>query len=329
MRAAVLDDGGQPLRLTELPVPTVGPGELLVRLEASGVCHTDVHIWKGEMVPPSPPEPFVLGHEGVGRVAAIGQDVFGWKIGDRAGAAWLHDTCGTCAACTSGRESFCQAQQAHGFNVPGTFAEYVIVKARYAVPLPEGPATDLAPLMCAGVTAYGALDRANLQHGETCAIIGCGGLGLYAVQLAERRGAKVLAVDSDPAKLALAQNLGASDVALTSDLPTHSAADVTVNFAPTPKTWAAMVALTRPLGRIVAAAMVAEPVSLSQEWLASTGITLTGTSVGTRAQMLRLMDLHRKDPLHAFVEDIELTDINRALLGLATGRARGRYCIVY
>lgn len=327
MRAAVLDEPGQPLRLTSLPVPAPGPGEILIRLEASGVCHSDVHVWKGEMVPPDPPSPFILGHEGVGRVEAVGQGVTGWAVGDRAGAAWLHDTCGVCAECLSGHESFCQNQRAHGFNVPGTFADHVVAQAAFAVHLPEGQAATLAPLMCAGLTAFGALERASLRHGETCAIFGCGGLGLYAVQLAARRGARVLAIDSDPAKLSLARSLGAAEVALAGELPEGALAHVAVNFAPTSRTWGGMVRLTRPMGRIVAAAMVTEPVLLSQEWLASTGVTVTGTSVGTRAQMDALMALHVEQPLSAEIHEIALEDVTGALQALAQGRAKGRYCI--
>ncbi len=300
---------------------------MLIRLEASGVCHSDVHVWKGEMVPAVAPDPFILGHEGVGRVVALGPGVVGWKVGDRAGAAWLHDTCGHCDQCRSGQESFCQHQRAHGFNVPGTFAEHVVAKAAFAVPLPDGAASDLAPLMCAGLTAFGALERAGLQHGEACAIFGCGGLGLYAVQLAARRGARVLAVDNDPAKLELARGLGAAEVSLAGHLPKGFTAHVAVNFAPTPRTWEGMVAVTRPLGRIVAAAMVAEPVPLSQEWLASTGITLTGTSVGTRRQMRALMALHAESPLKSEVREIALENVNDALVALSRGQAKGRYCI--
>lgn len=327
MRAAVLDGPGQPLRVARLPVPRPGPDEILIRLEASGVCHSDVHVWDGHMVPISAPDPFVLGHEGVGRVAAVGADVRGWAVGDRAGAAWMHDACGHCHQCVSGHENFCLQHRAHGFDVPGTFAEYVIAKAAFAVPLPDGAAGDLAPLMCAGLTAFGALERADLRHGETCAIFGCGGLGLYAVQLAARRGARVLAVDADPAKLELARRMGAADVALAGEAPPDAAADVTVNFAPTPRTWDAMVAVTRPLGRIVAAAMVADPVTLSQEWLISTGISVTGTSVGTRRQMQALMALHAESPLRSEIHEIALEDATGALAALAQGRARGRYCI--
>ena len=334
MRAAVMDGFGQPLRLVDLPVPVPGPGEILIRLEASGVCHSDVHIWKGDTQPASAPDPFILGHEGVGEVAAIGAGVEGWVQGERAGAAWLHDTCGVCDLCLAGEESFCAAQRAHGFNVPGTFAEYVVAKAAFAVKVPAGNGPALAPLMCAGLTAYGAIERAKLVHGETCAIFGCGGLGLFAVQLAARRGATVVAVDTDPAKLDLARRLGASATEIaTTTLPDtwpHALrAHATINFAPTTRTWPAMQAATRPLGRIIAAAMVAEPVPLSQEWLTWTGITLTGTSVGTRAQMAALMRLHEAAPLESPVEVVRLQDASDALRALDEGRAKMRYSIAF
>ena len=334
MRAAVLDGYGQPLRLTRLPVPVPGRGEILIRLEASGVCHSDVHVWKGESIAAPVPDPYILGHEGVGVVAALGPGVTNWQLGERAGAAWLHDTCGVCDLCSSGNESFCPNQRAHGYHVPGTFAEYVIAQAAFAVRLPTGDATALAPLMCAGLTAFGALERAQLQHGETCAIFGCGGLGLYAVQLAARRGARVVAVDSDPAKLVLAARFGAEATVvagpqLAEDWAADHRAHATINFAPTTRTWAAMLAATRPLGRIVAAAMVSEPVPLVQEWLTWTGVTITGTSVGSRAQMRDLMALHAADPLQAAVAEIRLEDTSDALAALAEGRAQGRYCITF
>ncbi len=334
MRAAVLDGFGQPLRLISLPIPVPGPGEILIRLQASGVCHSDVHIWQGETKPAVAPDPFILGHEGVGTVAAVGMGVTEWEIGDRAGAAWLHDTCGRCEMCLGGNEAFCAASRAHGFDVAGSFAEYMIAKAAFAVRLPAGHAADLAPLMCAGLTAFGAIERAALQHGETCAIFGCGGLGLYAVQLAAQRGARVIAVDTDPAKLATAARLGAGSTKLAvrdlaENWPACDRAHVTLNFAPTPRTWAAMVAATRPLGRIVAAAMVSEPVPLNQEWLTWTGISITGTSVGSRAQMAQLMQSHAGQPLQSAVVEIGLTGISAALADLAAGRALGRYCVVF
>jgi propanol-preferring alcohol dehydrogenase len=334
MRAALLEQYGQPLRLASLPEPEPGPRQILIRLQASGVCHSDVQIWQGTTRAEPPPAPYILGHEGVGLVAALGVGVSDWQVGERAGAAWLHDTCGICDQCRAGEESFCARQRAHGFHVPGTFAEYVVADASFAVKLPPGEAADLAPLMCAGLTAFGALERAALRPGETCAIFGCGGLGLYAVQLAARRGARVVAVDSDPAKLALAARMGAQTTLqlgpnLASHWPEDARAHATINFAPTSKTWEAMLAATRPMGRIVAAAMVAEPVPLVQEWLTWTGVTITGTSVGTRAQMRDLMALHRGHALQGEIETIGLEEVSGAMAALHQGRAKGRYCVIF
>lgn len=330
MWAAVMVGYGQPLEVRRVDVPEPGPGKILIKLESSGVCHTDVHIWQGGVRPAADPVPFILGHEGVGHVAALGTGVTDWAIGDRAGAAWIHDACGTCDECRAGYENFCQVHRAHGLQVPGTFAEYVVADARFAARVPSGEAVELAPLMCAGVTAYGALDRADLKAGECCAVFGCGGLGQYAVQLAERRGARVIAVDRDPVKRGQAIENGAAETLDGSAAATgsHSAtAHVCVNFAPTPATWEPMLTMIRPRGRIIAAAMVSAPVPLNQEWLTASGVNITGTSVGTRKQMDALMKLQAEAPLRATVTEIPLGKATRALTELHEGTAPGRYCI--
>jgi alcohol dehydrogenase, propanol-preferring len=334
MKAAVVTGPGAALSVVPMARPEAGPGQILLQLEASGICHTDVHVWLGHAKPRHPPSPFVMGHEGVGRVVAIGPEVGGWHIGQRAGIGWIHSTCGACDECTDGHESFCQNQTAHGFDVPGSFAEYVVTDHRFAVPLPEGDATQLAPLLCAGLTAFGGLDRAALTAGEHCVVFGCGGLGLYAVQLAVRMGARVTAVDTSADKLALARSYGASDTVNPKELkdgawPLADLAHVCINFAPTPATWPLMLAAVRVRGRIVAAAMVSEVVALNQEWLTYTGVTITGTSVGTRAQLRDVIALHAAKPLACHVEKVTLDDASQALANLHAGRAAGRYCIVF
>lgn len=334
MLAAVMDGFGRPLHIKRVPRPAAGKGQILIRLETSGVCHSDVHVWKGDMRPAIGPSPFILGHEGVGIVAELGEGVTDWSVGDRAGAAWLHKTCCQCSECREGEESFCQSQTAHGFNVPGTFAEYVVADSRFAARLPKGDAPALAPLLCAGLTAYGAIQRADLKAGEVCAIFGCGGLGLYAVQLAARLGARVIAVDRDEKKLALASALGAQ-IAINASVISAAAwelearAHVCINFAPTPATWDMMLAAIRPRGRIVAAAMVPQMVRLSQEWLASTGVRILGSSVGTRTQMAELMAMHAKHPLTCEITRIPLDEVSSALAALDRGMAAGRYCVVF
>ncbi|MBX9456960.1 MAG: alcohol dehydrogenase catalytic domain-containing protein [Rhizobium sp.] len=336
MRAAVLAGYGQPLEVKAVATPVAGPGQLLVRLAACGICHSDVHIWKGEVQPPHAPSPFILGHEGVGTVEAVGDGVEGWDLGDMAGVPWLHDTCMHCDECLDGQESFCQHQRAHGLNVPGGFAEYVVADAHFAVRLPDGidPVTT-APVMCAGVTAYGAIRRADLKAGERLAVFGCGGLGLYAVQIAARMGVEVVAIDRDPAKLDHARRYGAreaerADAGLVERLAGHSdKVHAAINFAPTTATWDAMIACIRPRGRIVAAALVAEPVPLSQEWLTGTGVTITGTSVGTRKEMAEVVALHASRPLLNPIEVIGLERASEALEQLEGGHAQGRYVISF
>lgn len=334
MLAAVVTAPGVAISVAPVARPELGPGQILLQLEASGICHTDVHVWLGHAKPRRAPSPFILGHEGVGRVVAIGPHVEGWKIGQRAGIGWIHSTCGVCNECNDGYESFCQKQTAHGFDVPGTFAEYVATDHRFAVPLPEGDATQLAPLLCAGLTAFGGIERAGLKAGEHCVVFGCGGLGLYAVQLAVRKGARVTAVDTSSEKLALAKSYGATETVNPKELkngtwPLADLAHVCINFAPTPATWPLMLAAVRVRGRIVAAAMVSEAVALNQEWLTYTGVTITGTSVGTRAQLRDLIALHAVQPLKCHVEKVTLTGTSHALADLHAGRAAGRYCIVF
>ncbi|WP_137933044.1 alcohol dehydrogenase catalytic domain-containing protein [Mesorhizobium comanense] len=335
MLAALFEQAGEPLGIVRMPRPEPGPGEILVQLEASGICHTDVHVWQGHLRPASGKTAAILGHEGVGRVVRLGAGVSDWRLGERAGVAWLHDACGGCDECHAEMESFCQHQRAHGFDVAGTFAEYVVADARFAARVPDqGDAAALAPLMCAGLTAFGAVRRAGIVAGETCAIFGCGGLGLYAIQIARRLGATVVAIDTDEAKLRLAASLGADHVLLASpDLsrnwPAGLRAHACINFAPTPASWDAMVAAIRPRGRIIAAAMVPQPVALNQEWLTTTGVWITGTSVGTRAQMRELLQLHEAQPFEAQIERVTLAEATCALARLKAGTAKGRQAIVF
>lgn len=331
MRAAVVEELGAPLRIRAVEVPRPGPGEMLVRLAACGVCHSDVHIWRGDVAAAQPPSPFVLGHEGIGEVFETGADVRGWKAGDRVGVPWLHATCGTCVACRSGSENFCAHQKAHGLDAPGAFAEFVVVRCDQAVAVPSGlDPFELAPLMCAGVTAYGAVERCGLSAGETVAIFGCGGLGLYAVQIARRKGLRIVAVDRDPARLDQAVALGADstwDGDLSAGRPHAGRAHSCINFAPTTATWQAVLDTVRPLGRVVAAAMVSAPVPLNQEWLIASGVTITGTSLGTRAQMRELLAMHERAPFKGNIVHIGLEEAGTALHALHLGRAPGRYVV--
>jgi alcohol dehydrogenase, propanol-preferring len=325
MRAALLEAPGAPLVVRDVNIPQPGAGQLLVKLEACGVCHTDVHVWERGSADARAPMPLILGHEGIGRVAALGTGVEDWSIGARAGLAWIHDTCGHCRDCSEGFESFCQTQRAHGYTVHGGFAEYALADARFAARIDDAAdPISSAPLMCAGLTAYGALETGCVDANTRCAVIGCGGLGMYAVQLAVRRRASVFVFDTSEDKLARAVGHGAKRGS-TNEF--KAGIDTVINFAPTPKTWPLMTELVRPRGMIVAAALVSDPVPLNQEWLTATGVSVTGTSVGTRRQMDDLLVIHRKAPLACETKSIKLKDVTQGLRDLRDGNVSGRLVI--
>jgi len=209
MRAGVVHAFGKPLSIEEIPISTPGPGEVLINVVASGVCHTDLHAAEGDW-PAKPSLPFVPGHEGVGFIAAYGSGVVGLKEGDRAGVAWLHDACGQCEYCMSGWDSLCYAQHNTGYTVNGSFAEYVIGAAPYIGRSPEKADFDeMAPILCAGVTIYMGIKETEVRPGERLAISGIGGLGQLAVQYAKAMGQHVAALDITEDKLALARASGA------------------------------------------------------------------------------------------------------------------------
>ncbi|MFN3389848.1 MAG: zinc-dependent alcohol dehydrogenase, partial [Allosphingosinicella sp.] len=218
MRAAVVHAFDRPLAIEDVPVPQPGRGEILVKIEASGVCHTDLHAARGDW-PVKPALPFIPGHEGVGVVAAVGADVTGVKEGDAVGVPWLHSACGRCSYCVTGWETLCESQRNTGYSVNGGFAEYVVAPSAYVGHLPQGADfAAMAPILCAGVTTYKGLKETDARPGEWVAISGIGGLGHVAVQYAKAMGFHVAAIDVDPAKLALAKRLGA-DLAVDGRAP--------------------------------------------------------------------------------------------------------------
>ncbi|MEM7490205.1 MAG: alcohol dehydrogenase AdhP [Pseudomonadota bacterium] len=209
MKAAVVPALGQPLDIREVPVPEIGPGQVLMRVRASGVCHTDLHAAMGDW-PVKPEPPFIPGHEGVGEVAAVGAGVTHLVEGDRIGAPWLHTACGRCAHCVGGWETLCPDQQMTGYTVDGGYAEYVRCDADYVARLPDNlDFAPAAPVLCAGVTVYKGLKELERKAGDWVAISGIGGLGHMAVQYAKAMGLHVVAVDIADDKLKLAKDLGA------------------------------------------------------------------------------------------------------------------------
>lgn len=219
MKAAVVHSFGQPLSIDEVNVPDVPPGQVLVKIMASGVCHTDLHAAEGDW-PVKPSLPFIPGHEGVGFVAKVGAGVTWVKEGDRVGVPWLHTACGHCEHCITGWETLCDSQQMTGYTVNGGYAEYVLADPAYVGKLPDNlEFAPAAPILCAGVTVYKGLKALDCKPGNWVVVSGIGGLGHMAVQYAKAMGFHVIAVDVADDKLKLAKSLGAEETinAMTQD----------------------------------------------------------------------------------------------------------------
>lgn len=209
MKAAVVREFGQPLQIEEVEVKRPGKNQILVKIIACGVCHTDLHAIEGDW-PVKPKMPLIPGHEGVGYVVATGAEVTRVKEGDAVGVPWLYSACGCCEFCISGWETLCDIQENGGYSVDGSFAEYVIADARYVGILPSNVNfLEMAPILCAGVTVYKGLKETETKPGEWVAISGIGGLGHIAVQYAKAMGMHVAAIDVADDKLNLAKKLGA------------------------------------------------------------------------------------------------------------------------
>jgi propanol-preferring alcohol dehydrogenase len=230
MHAMILERPGLPLRLVELPVPSPGVGAVLIRIEACGVCRTDLHLIDGEL--PDPTLPMIPGHEIVGRVAAIGSGVDGHRLGQRVGVPWLGWTCGQCLFCRNGRENLCDSARFTGYQIPGGYAEFTVADARYCFPLPDhGDAAQLAPLLCAGLIGFRALMLVGeAQH------VGIYGFGAAAHIVAQvlrhqRREFYAFTRPGDQSSQLFARHLGAAWAGAADQMPPRKL-DGALIFAP-------------------------------------------------------------------------------------------------
>jgi alcohol dehydrogenase, propanol-preferring len=331
MRAAVVRAFGQPLVIEERPVPEPGPGQVVVRMEASGLCHTDIHAASGDW-PVKPTVPFIPGHEGVGIVTALGQGVTSPQIGTRVAVPWLGYACGTCRYCLTGWETLCLAQQNTGYSVDGCYAEYFTAEAAFATPVPAGiDPRAAAPLSCAGVTTYKAVKVGNVRPGDLVLVSGIGGLGHLALQYAKIFGGTVAAVDITDEKLRLATELGADIVidARAEDpaevLRRHGGADVAIGLAVDDRSFATAYAGLRRGGRLVLVALPASgALSLPVFDTVLNGTSVIGSIVGTRADLADVFGLHAAGRTTVSYETRPLAEVNAAIDEVLHGKARGR-----
>lgn len=331
MQAAVVEKFGEPLVVRELPVPNPGPGQVLVEIIASGVCHTDLHAAEGDW-PVKPTLPFTPGHEGAGTVAELGPGVTHLKVGDRVGIAWLHSACGHCKFCLSGWETLCLEQKNSGYSVNGTFAQYALGQADYVGRIPENLSfVDAAPILCAGVTTYKGLKETETRPGEWVVISGIGGLGHVAIQYARAMGLRVAAVDLGPEKIALARKLGAE---IAVDAKTQDPAEeiqkqiggaqgVLVTAVSTIAFKQAMGMLRRGGTCVLNGLPPGEfPISIFDVVL--NRYTIRGSIVGTRTDLEEALMFAADGKVKATIETQPLESINDVFARLKSGQVNGR-----
>ena len=331
MKAAVVREFGKPLTIEEVPVPRPGTGDLLVKIEACGVCHTDLHAADGDW-PVKPNPPFIPGHEGVGHVVAVGQGVKHVKEGDRVGIPWLYSACGHCTHCLGGWETLCESQQNTGYSVNGGFAQYALANAGYVGRLPANIGfVEIAPVLCAGVTVYKGLKVTDTKPGDWVVISGIGGLGHMAVQYAKAMGLNVAAVDIDESKLALARKLGAAvtvnaretDPAafLKKEIGGAHGALVT---AVSPKAFEQALGMVRRGGTVSLNGLPPGDFPLPIFDMVLNGITVRGSIVGTRLDLEESLLFAEAGKVAATVSTDKLENINDVFSRMHAGQIEGR-----
>ncbi|WP_350275690.1 zinc-dependent alcohol dehydrogenase [Kribbella sp. HUAS MG21] len=332
MKAAVVTDFSKPLEIQEVPIPDPGPGEVLVRMQTSGLCHTDIHAAHGDW-PVKPAPPFVPGHEGIGVVERLGAGVTERAVGDRVAIAWLGYACGKCRYCISGWETLCLEQHNSGYSVNGSFAEYAVVPAAFATVVPEGVSSrDAAPLTCAGVTTYKAIRVANVVPAETVAIFGVGGLGHLALQYARIVGGITIGVDVEDTKLDMATELGADHVvnaAKTDPVEAIKAlggADVAVVLAANPRVFDQAFQSLRRGGRLVCVGLPGDNAAMTVPIFDAVlnGKSVIGSIVGTRNDLADVFALHAAGRTRVIAVDRKLDEVNQSIADVLAGEVPAR-----
>lgn len=332
MRAAVAHSFTEPLRVVERALPVPGPLEALVRVELTGVCHTDLHAVRGDW--PTPPTlPFVPGHEGVGTVVAVGEDVTRVRVGDQVGNAWLASACGQCEHCQTGWETLCPEQHNSGYSVDGSFADHMLVDSRYCAVLPEGvDLASAAPILCAGVTVYKGLKVSGTQPGQWVLVSGIGGLGHLAVQFAVAMGLRVVAIDVDESKLALARKHGAEatvnahepdpvgEIVRATGGGAHGALVTAVSASAFPQS----VAGLRRGGTVVLVGLPPQTFPLDILATVLGGLTVRGSIVGTRKDMAEALDFLARGLVRPTLSVRPLDEVNEVLAEMERGSIDGR-----
>ncbi|MFE0753218.1 alcohol dehydrogenase catalytic domain-containing protein [Inquilinus sp. NPDC058860] len=334
MRRALLRRVGEPLEIGTAAVPEPGPGEILIRVAACGVCHSDLHAVDGDWGEP-PKMPLIPGHEATGHVVAHGRGVDRPALGAAVGVPWMAGACGRCAWCRAGMETICPEGGATGFSCDGGYAEYMVARADFVGLIPDGvDLVRIAPILCAGVTTYRGLRRSEARAGDFVAIVGAGGLGHVAVQYARAMGFRPIVLDVDPAKLDLARRLGAEaviaagpDAAGAVTALTGGGAAAAIVTAPAPAAFEQSLALIRPGGTAVFIGLPGgerDAIRLSIAAISNWEKSIRGSNVGTRQDLQEAVDFAARGLVTATVETVPLEQVNEALARLRRGQVAGR-----
>lgn len=337
MKAAVLRDFAKPIAIEDLETPEPGPGEVLIKVHACGVCHSDLHLAHGDwdLLKRVTKLPLVLGHEVAGTIAKTGPGVDAFVLGDRVGVPWLHWSCGECEYCREGREVLCGKQAITGVTVDGGYAEFLRAKASHVARIPDSVSfEEAAPLFCAGLTVYRALKSSGLAAGQRVAVFGVGGLGHLAIQIVKARGAVAIAVDIAEDKLALARELGADHAinAATEDtrktLRGLGGAHVVMVTSASKAAYESAFGCVRKGGTLAVVGMPPEAVPVSMVSLVAGEIRVVASAVGTREDLRELLELAGAGAVRCRYETAPLEQAAEALNRLERGAVSGRIVLV-
>jgi len=331
MKAAIAHTFNAPLVIEEVPIPTVSPKQILVKIEASGVCHTDLHAVSGDW-PVKPTLPIIPGHEGAGVVVAIGAEVKSVKEGDRVGVPWLHTACGQCEFCLTGWETLCPSQKNTGYSTNGCYAEYVLADPNYVGHLPDQldfPAA--ASLLCAGVTVYKGIKETATKPGDWLVVSGVGGLGHMAVQYAKAMGLNVVAVDIHEPPLKLAKQLNA-DIVINASLEDPVAriqkeikgAHGVLVTAVSTVAFAQAVNMLRPHGTLSLVGLPPGTFELSIFDIVLHRKTVRGSIVGTRMDLAECLAFAAQGKVAVHYTLDKLENINAIFTRMKAGEIQGR-----
>ena len=338
MKAAVLHEFKKPLAIDDVARPSPAANEVLIQVDACGVCHSDLHLAEGDwpQLAAIAKKPLILGHEIAGRVVEKGPEVNTLRVGERVGVPWIYWTCGECEFCHEGNENLCSKQKITGVTVDGGFAEFVKAPASHAVKTPDAVSSlDAAPLFCAGLTVYRALKHSGIASGQRLAIFGIGGLGHLAILIAKEMGAEITAVDVSDEKLSLAMSLGArrglnaASTNVVKELRANGGVHAALVTSASKAAYDSAFSCLRPTGILLVVGLPAENICFPPILMAAGEVRIRASAVGTRQELSEILEMASLGKVRCHVVPRPLTEVNRVLDEMRRGQISGRVVLTF